>query len=326
MAIIKKYWFLIALSILLVAGYFSASSLEWLADIEWLKWSVVFVTMFLMAWPISFGQVTATLRDPRPALLASFLNVGVIPLLAWPFAGWAGPELGPGILIAAATPSTLASAAVLTRRAMGNAQVAVMVTILTNASCFLVLPFWIFLQTGNQLDGDLLTQTIYKLLLFVVVPMSLGQLARTHLRSATWATEKRSMLGVIALTGVLSIVFLGAIKFGIRMQTAAPDQPTLSTFQFLYTLGVVASLHVSVFWLGYWTSRMLRFSSGDQIAVAFSGSQKTLMIGLSTSLVLGISIIPIVLFHTSQLLIDAVWAERIRVQQEQKNPVDSTGQ
>lgn len=321
-ALFQKYWFLFALVTLLLAGYFTSGSLEWLADLAWLKWSIIFVTMFLMAWPLSFDQIKSSLTQPWPAFLATILNIGIIPILAWPFAGFAGPELGPGILIAAATPGTLASAAVWTRRAGGNDGVAVMVTIITNASCFFVLPFWIFVQTGDQIDATLLTATINKLLLFVVLPMGLGQLVRLHRATGTWATANKPKLSLAALVGLLSIVFMGAIKMGVRF--SGDDQAGISFVSLLITFLIVAGIHVMVFWFGIWIAKRLGFDREDQIAVGFSGSQKTLMIGLTTSITLGFSMIPIVMYHTTQLLIDAVFAERIRASQSAKHQLEKT--
>ena len=87
-------------------------------------------------------------------MLACGLNLVLIPLLIWPLAALAGVELGPGMIVAAATPSTLASAAVLYYGELeGTTVSAILATILTNASCFLVMPFWIFVQTGNEVES-----------------------------------------------------------------------------------------------------------------------------------------------------------------------------
>jgi len=309
---IHKYWFLIALIFLLVSGYFASSSLAWLGDWDEIKWVVIFITMFLMSWPLSFSHFNSNLTKPGPAILATILNIGIIPLIAWPLAGLAGSELGPGILIAAATPSTLASAAVWTRRALGNDSVAIIVTIITNASCFFVLPFWIYLQTGSRIDASLLRVTIVKLLFFVVRPMGLAQLARLHRRTADWSSRKKPRLSFFALIGVLFIVFLGAIKMGVRFNATESGAAGFSTINLLTALSIVGMLHITVFWLGIGIARQMNFAREDQIAVGFSGSQKTLMIGLSTAITLGFSMIPIVMFHTLQLLVDAVFAERIR--------------
>ena len=66
---------------------------------------------------------------------------GVAPLLRG--------DLAVGLLVAAAAPCTLASAAVWTRRAGGNDAVALMVTIGTNLTCFVVTPLWLLVTTGR---------------------------------------------------------------------------------------------------------------------------------------------------------------------------------
>ena len=48
------------------------------------------------------------------------------------------------------------------------------------------------------------------------------------------------------------------------------------------------------------------------MAVAFAGSQKTLMVGLLMAISLQVSILPMVAYHISQLFIDTLIAERFR--------------
>jgi len=87
---LKKNWFLVSLFALLGLGYAFAAPLAGLAEVAWLKWAIVSVTM---------SQLTTTLTRPQAALLATVLNVGLIPLLVWPFAGLAGVEVGCGMIV-----------------------------------------------------------------------------------------------------------------------------------------------------------------------------------------------------------------------------------
>ena len=75
---------------------------------------------------------------------------------------------------------------------------------------------------------------------------------------------------------------------------------------------ILLAVHCLVFWLGIWVAAKCGIEREAQIAVGFSGSQKTLMIGLSTAINLGFSIIPIVLFHAMQLIVDTVFADKLR--------------
>ena len=97
---------------------------------------------------------------------------------------------------------------------------------------------------------------------------------------------------------------------GLRFekQTESP----ISLRDLLTTAIILISIHTTVFWLGILTAKTIGLPRPEQIAVGFSGSQKTLMIGLSTAVNLGFNIIPIVMYHSLQLIVDAVFAERLK--------------
>ena len=307
---IGKHWFLFSLLAMMIAGFILCAPFEALANLEWLKWTIVALTMFLMAWPLEFGRLKRAASRPLAPIVACLLNLVMIPLVIWPLASLAGQELGPGMIIAAATPSTLASAAVFTRRAGGDDSVSIMVTILTNASCFLAMPFWILVQTGEAVESSKLTGTIYKLFFFVVLPIGLAQLARMNANSAAWATRNKPLLSTLALNGILTMVFLGAVKMGLRF--SGEPQSGMIVWNLVTMAVILASVHIFVFWFGIWFSGQIGIPREEQIAVGFSGSQKTLMIGLTTAINLGMSIVPIVVYHAMQLIVDAIFAERIR--------------
>ena len=310
---LKKNWFLVSLFALLGLGYAFAAPLAGLAELSWLKWAIVSVTMFMMAWPLKFAQLTTTPTRPQAALLATVLNVGLIPLLVWPFAGLAGVEVGCGMIVAAATPCTLATGAVWTRRAGGNDGIAMIVTILTNSTCFMVLPFWIYWLIGAEIEPTKLIGTIYKLLAFVVLPIGAAQLLRIHQASASWATVNKPKLSIVAMVGILSVVFLGAIGMGNRVGLIGGST---SVKDLLVAAVVLVSVHCCVFWLGMKITKAIKLPRADQIAVGFAGSQKTLVIGLSTSISLGFSMLPILMYHVMQLVIGTVLVERMRLEFE----------
>jgi sodium/bile acid cotransporter 7 len=172
------------------------------------------------------------------------------------------------------------------------------------------MPFWILIQTGEQVEPSKLTGTIYKLFFFVVLPIGLGQVARISATSAQWATRKKPLLSTLALTGILAMVFLGAVKMGLRF--SGQSQAEMNALNLLTMATCLLGVHVFVFWFGIWFAGRLKIPRAEQIPVGFSGSQKTLMIGLTTAINLGMSIIPIIVYHALQLIIDAVFAERIR--------------
>ena len=85
-------------------------------------------------------------------------------------------------------------------------------------------------------------------------------------------------------------------------------------------LAAVCFVHTAMLCVGVYLAKAARFSREDQIAVAFAGSQKTLMVGLQVGMELGFTILPMVTYHVFQLLIDTIFADRLRSKGDAENP------
>ena len=313
-------WLLIALAVVLAVGYTQAAALETLADARWLRQGIVATVMFLMALPLGVKAMLGTVRNPMPVLLAVAMNAIAVPLAAWSLSGplaLLSEDMSAGLLVAGATPCTLASAAVWTRRAGGNDAVALMVTIITNLFCFLIAPFWLLTTTGKQIDVPFLEMAT-RLALLVVAPMAVAQLLRLHQPFGEWATGNKIPLGVAAQIGILAMVFLGAIGAGLRLDG---DLSQLIGLDMLAMVAAVMAVHLGVLFAGLVLARLLRQRREDQIAIGIAGSQKTLMIGLhmATTYFPGtLAMLPMIVYHAGQLLADTVVADRIR-ESDKKN-------
>jgi len=79
-------------------------------------------------------------------------------------------------------------------------------------------------------------------------------------------------------------------------------------------LVAVLAVHLAALWLGCRLARLLRMANDDVPAVAFAGSQKTLMVGLDVAITYygGLAILPMVAYHVGQLLVDTLIADRWR--------------
>ena len=305
-----QHWFLVGLVLCFALGSVAASHLATWADQKIWQHLVVAAVMFCMALPIEFAVVRGVLQRPLAPLLASSINLGLAPLCVWPWLAWSQGELALGFAVLAATPCTLASAAVWTRRAGGNEVVAVMVTLLTNlASCWL-LPAWLAVLTTRSAAGPELGSIVGLLWWIVVVPILLAQVARRIPRVQRWAVRRQPWLSVFCQLGILSIVLVGAVKMALRLAQA--HSPALG-FPELLGCGVLAlGLHGFMFYCGIRSAHWLRLPRGEQWAVGFSGSQKTLMVGLTVAIELGFSIIPLVMYHVLQLIADTLLADYLR--------------
>lgn len=309
-------WFLITLVIVFAIGCGFANSLEPLAGMKWLRNGIVAVVLFLMAMPLEASAMWQSMRRPWPPLLAVMVNFGLLPLFAWGVALGLEGDLGGGLLVAAVTPCTLASASVWTRRAGGNDAVSILVTVTTNLFCFLVTPLWLGLMMADRLAASDLSEELKftamasKLALLVVLPMTLAQLLRLHQPWGVWATKQKPVTSVLAQCGILSMVLLGAIGVGLRLRDTT--QASLNLGHIAVMLAAVCLVHVVMLYTGVGIAKLLRFAREDQIAVAFAGSQKTLTVGLLVAIALQVSILPMVWYHVSQLFIDTLIADRFR--------------
>lgn len=305
-----QQWFLIALAVVVLVGTLGSRPLAFLANQSTLQSVIVFIVMALMALPIPLAWVKNALRRPWPAILASLINMGLFPLLALVVSRLLDPYLAGGLIVAATIPCTLASAAVWTGRAGGDDTIAVLVTLITNIACVVVTPVWLVLLLGKTVQLDL-TYLIQSLLLLVLLPIVLAQLARRNPWVAAWSTTNKKAIATVCQTGILTMVFLGSVQMGQRI-TGAEHRASNSVAQVALVIALASLLHLVVLAIGWWLAARTRVARPQQIAVAIAGSQKTLMVGLKLSIDCGVSILPMVIYHISQLVLDTVIADRWR--------------
>jgi solute carrier family 10 (sodium/bile acid cotransporter), member 7 len=288
--------------------------------VRWLSGDVILATItFIMALPLETGVLWRAVRRPGPAWLGSLLNSGIAPPLGWLASRVLPAELGAGVILATTVPSTLASAAVLTRRAGGNDAVAFLVTMITSLACFIVVPTWLSLLVGIRAGVDF-GHIVRGLMLLVVLPIIAAQLLRQWPPIGRQATRHKSLLGGLAQVGILLMVSIGAVDCGTRL-AAMENDSVVSPGNILLMVAAVSAVHVVLVIAGFALSRLFSIGREDSIAVAFSGSQKTLMVGVYLSLAIGpLAILPMVAYHAAQLVIDTLIADRLR---QRDDAVDS---
>ncbi len=326
---LRKYWFLIGLLALiplgLCVGVFAGDS-EFTQ-----RWTgiakprvVTTVVLFLMAFTLDSRQIAGALRAPGPVMFASAINLGLIPLLALLLAPRQLTEdFRYGLMIAATVPCTLAAASVWTRKAKGDDAVSLLVTLTTNSLCVVVTPFWLSLAISQSTRIDL-SSIALGLIYAVLVPTAAGQVARLIPACGRWATTYKIPLGVVAQMLILSLVFTAAITAGGKL--AAPGSAG-GPRALLLVSACCIGLHLTgmlVAWVG---GGLFGFPLPRRIATVFAGSQKTLPIGvlLATDPAMfgnaGVpfALFPMIIYHTSQLLIDTSVAQALARRADREN-------
>jgi sodium/bile acid cotransporter 7 len=317
LALLQRQWFLLALVILLFVGIRWPDSAH--PAVRWLPGDVIVALVtFIMALPLETSALWQVIRRPGPAWLGAAVNSLAAPPLGWLASRVLPAELAAGVILATTVPCTLASAAVWTRRAGGNEAVAFLVTMITNLACFIVVPTWLVLLIGVRGDLDF-GAIVLALLLLVVLPIVLAQLLRQWPPIGVSASRHKELLSFIAQCGVLLMVSIGAIGCGERL---AEVENRVAAGDVILMIVAVAVVHLVLLASGFNSARALGIGRPDSIAVAISGSQKTLMIGAFLAPSIGpLAILPMVAYHAAQLVIDTLVADWLR----RRGPEDSDG-
>jgi len=315
---VVRQWFLMGLLAVLVVGFTLWEPLTPLAE-RFPEKVVVAAVLFLMSWSLDAHAMWRAVSRPTAAVLGIAINFAVVPLLAWLLAFSLPAALGRGLCLAAALPCTLASAAVWTRRAGGNDAVALIVTMVTNVSCFLVTPLLLWLMTGSSVsiaNGGPLPppwNMVLSLGVVTVLPMIVGQLMRIPPNLARFATAQKSVLSVVCLLGILTMVLLGAINSGRELAKGGVEG-SLGIGVWAMMIAAAVAVHLGALVFGFSAARGLGIARPEAIAVGFAGSQKTLMVGLHIALgaKFGIGVLPLVVYHVLQLMVDTVAADMLK--------------
>lgn len=224
--------------------------------------------------------------------------------------GWMSPDLQMGFFYLCALPSTVSSSVALTAAARGNVPVALFNATLSSLIGVALTPFWMALVMDHAGTQFALGPVIADLLLWVVLPLVVGQVSRPLLRD--WAARNKSKIQMVDRLTILMLVytsFSDSVKQGIWAN--------YGWTVLLQTLVVGSLLFFVVLYLTNQVSQWMGLEDGDRIAAVLCGSKKTLASGVpmahlifGANPALGLILIPIMIYHPLQLAICGVLAQR----------------
>lgn len=314
---LRKRWFLCSLAIVIPLGIAMGFLIprELIADFNahYVGQSsrvITAIVLFLMSVTLDSQKLRQAIRKPLPTLWACGVNYVILPFIAIPLAGiQSNRDFAVGLLIAAAVPSTMASASIWTRKAHGNDAVSLLTTCLTNGLCFVITPFWLARMLGDVVRFDIL-EMIERLFFTALLPITIGQIIRLSTQTKGFADRHKISLGGIAQGLLLLLIFRSALDGGSQLQ--ASEAGNLGFLALLNIWFGCLVLHFSGVIIAFYGGQMLNFDRESIVATVFSGSQKTLPIGIyiATDLLAGrglpFAAFPILIFHASQLFLDAL--------------------
>lgn len=238
-------------------------------------------------------------------LLIPLLGIALGPLLT----RLVGPDLYLGILFLCVLPSTVQSSIALTSVARGNVPAAVCSASASNFLGIFLTPLLAGLVLSLHGQGQSSLDSVVKIVVQLLLPFVAGHLARRWI--GAWVARRKAMLKYVDQGSILLVVYTAfseAVVQGLWQQLPAGALAGL-----LVANAILLGLAIGI---TTWASRRLGFSREDEVVMVFCGSKKSLASGvpiakvLFASNVVGVMVLPLMLFHQMQLMLCAVLANR----------------
>jgi sodium/bile acid cotransporter 7 len=311
----KRYWFLIALTVVLPMGYLWPEGGIKIRQAGFIVPVLVATTLLVSGFTLDTSRLLGQIANLPVILLGLGTTYGVAPVLAYLLARLWGPEItGQGsigfqfveaVMILAAQAGTLASAMALTSVARGNQEIALILTVLSNSLTAVLTPAILNLSVGVDVEFPLGTMVSY-MALVVLLPVLLGQVLRRFL----WKTAQPILKQLKIVPQLIILVFVYT-SFGGAAGYLLEASDLLLRFA-----GTCVCLHLLLLAWTYGISSLMGLPQSSRTAVVFCGSQKTLPNAIYlwdhffASNPYGA--IPMVLYHIFQLVLDTLlvpWLE-----------------
>ncbi|MGI9362784.1 MAG: bile acid:sodium symporter family protein [Parasphingorhabdus sp.] len=212
-------------------------------------------------------------------------------------------DLALGFLFLGVLPSTIQSATSYCSIAGGNVAASIVSSAFTNL-CGVVIAPVMFALLASAAGGMITTGGFVRIFSILLLPFVIGQLIQRWVRP--WIIEHKGPVGwldKIVVAIVVYIAFSGAVLAGTWYQVDAGQLALMAA-----GLGLILALGFGGAWtLGGW----LDLVRADRKTLLFSGAQKSIAIGAPLAAIIfppdraGMVLLPLLLYHLSQLIVSA---------------------
>ena len=242
----------------------------------------------------------------------------LFPVLGVLFVWWSpvnvSQELYTGFLYLCILPATVQSAIAFTSLAGGNVAAAVCSASASSLLGIFRSPLLVgLLMNLHGADGSL--EQVGKIMLQLLLPFVLGHLSRRW--TGAWVARNKKWISKTDQTSILLVVysaFSEAVVNGIWHKVGVGSLLFIVVFS-MVLLAIVIAINI-------FAARKLGFNKADEITIVFCGSKKSLANGipmaniLFPTSVIGMMVLPLMIFHQIQLMVCAVLARRYKRQTE----------
>jgi sodium/bile acid cotransporter 7 len=276
---------------------------------------------FLYGARLSLAEAINGIRQWRlhtVVLTSTFVLFPLLGLAARPLVpAVLSPQLYAGVMFLCCLPSTVQSSIAFTSIARGNVAAAICSASFSNLLGIVLTPALaaVFLTTRPHSNGSF-QGPIVDIVRQLLLPFIAGQLLRRWIGG--FIARHKKILGLVDRGSILLVVYT-AFSDGV----VAGIWHKLSPANLGLLMGVDMLLLVAALFSTTALARKLRFARADEIVIVFCGSKKSLASGIPMATVLfpgatiGLTVLPLMLFHQIQLMTCA-WLARRYAENTQK--------
>ena len=274
---------------------------------------------FLQGARLSRAAVLAGILHWRLHLMIFSSTFIVFPLLGLALQPISGTVIAPplyvGLLFLCTLPSTVQASVIFTSVAGGNVAAALCSASLSSIIGMALTPLLVGLLLHAHGESSL--NGVVSIALQVLVPFVLGQVAQRRLEP--WMKRNQKTVRRVDLGSVLLMVY-GAISAA----TLSGMWRLLPVTSFLVLVAVDGVLLAVMLSSNVFVARRLGFARQDEIAIAFCGTQKSLIMGipmanaLFAGSTLGFVVLPMIVYHQMQFMTCANLARRYARSERQR--------
>lgn len=268
---------------------------------------------FLYGGRLSREAIVAGVSNWRLQLFVLACTFVAFPLFGFGltslFRPYLDPTLATGFLFLCLLPSTVQSSIAFTSIARGDVPSAVCAASLSNLVGIFLTPLLVASLLTTSGASAFSWDALRAILLQLFVPFAAGQLLRPWI--AAPLQKYKGILGYVDRSSILLVVYTAfseGVVNGIWKQVGLHS---LLLILLLSSLLLAAMIAFTI-----WASRRLGFALPQESAIVFCGSKKSLASGVPMANILfpgplvGITVLPLMLFHQIQLMVCAAMATR----------------
>lgn len=270
---------------------------------------------FFYGLKLSPEKIKTGLKNWKLHVLAQSTTFVIFPLTILFFHPFIQSENGELIwlsfLFLAALPSTVSSSVVMVSMAKGNVPAAIFNASISGLIGIGITPLWMGFFLNNASSEFELGSIYLKLLTEILVPVVIGIALQKY--GSKYAQKYANELSTFDKAIILLIIYKSfAESFEENVFTS------VDILDLLFIGMATTLLFYAIYYLTGILSKKLKFSLEDQITAQFCGTKKSLVHGtvfskilFPASMPIGIILLPLMLFHASQIFIVSIIASKL---------------